>query len=210
MKSYIKEFIEQAHRCGHDKLMLCSSGNLSLRVGNKIILSGTGSWLPTITEDKIAIVDIETGESLNGVKPSMESGFHLGILRQRTDCDVVFHFQSEAATTIACMKNKPTNFNVIAEIPCHIGSNIPQIPYCRPGSKELADAVVDALKENNLVLLTNHGVVLCAQNFEKAYEMASFFELACKIIVNAGGHYTTLTEQDIADLDQYILGKVSK
>ena len=32
---------------------------------------------------------LATGEMLNGVKPSMESVFHLGVLRERPDCDVV-------------------------------------------------------------------------------------------------------------------------
>ena len=54
----------------------------------------------------------------------MESTFHLGILRERPDVNVVLHFQSEYATAISCMKNKPTNFNVTAEIPCHVGSDM--------------------------------------------------------------------------------------
>ena len=46
------------------------------------------------------------------------------------------------------MKNKPTNFNVTAEIPYHVGSEIPVIPYYRPGSPELAKAVVEAMLEH--------------------------------------------------------------
>jgi ribulose-5-phosphate 4-epimerase/fuculose-1-phosphate aldolase len=207
MKEYIKEFIKQAHRYGDDRLMQCSSGNLSLRVGEKVIISSTGSWLPKIKESQIALLDLESGETLNGVKPSMEHGFHLGVLRKRDDCDVVFHFQSPYATAVACLSSKVLNFNVIAEIPCHIGSEIPQIPYFCPGSKELAEAVTEGLRVHNLVLLTNHGVVLCAKNFEKAYEMASFFELACSIIINTRGEYSTLSSEDIHDLNTYILGK---
>ena len=66
----------------------------------------------------------------------MESTFHLGIMRSRPDVNVVLHFQSEYATTVACMKNKPKNFNVTAELPCHTGKDIAIIPYFRPGSPE--------------------------------------------------------------------------
>ena len=62
--------------------------------------------------------------------------------------NVVLHFQSHYATAVACMKNRPTNFNVTAEIPCHVGSEIPVVPYYRPGSKELAQGVIDALKDH--------------------------------------------------------------
>ena len=78
----------------------------------------------------------------------------MGILRERPDVNVVLHFQSEYATAVSCMKNKPANFNVTAEIPCHVGSEIPVIPYYRPGSPELAKAVVEAMLEHNSVLLT--------------------------------------------------------
>ena len=141
----------------HAKLMLCSSGNLSWRIGEEALVSGTGSWVPNLQKEKVSICNIATGTPQNGVKPSMESTFHLGILRERPDVNVVLHFQSEYATAVSCMKNKPSNFNVTAEIPCHVGKEIPIIPYYRPGSPALAKAVVEAMKEHNSVLLTNHG-----------------------------------------------------
>ena len=65
----IKIFLEQAHRYGASKLMLCSSGNLSWRVGNQAYVSGTGSWLENITEDKVSICQIGTGAPDNDVRP---------------------------------------------------------------------------------------------------------------------------------------------
>ena len=41
---HIEQFIEQAHRYGDAKLMLCSSGNLSWRIGEEALISGTGSY----------------------------------------------------------------------------------------------------------------------------------------------------------------------
>lgn len=203
----IEEFIRQAHRVGDANLTLCSSGNISWRVGDEMIVSGTGSWVPEIKKENVAISKIADGTSVNGVKPSMESGFHLGVLRNRPDVNVVLHFQSEYATVVACMKNKPTNFNVTAEIPCHVGSVVPVVPYYRPGSAELAAGVVEALKEHNSVLLASHGVVVCGKDFNEAFERASFFEMACRIIVQSGGNYDVLTPQEIEDLEIYVLGK---
>ena len=203
----IEQFIEQAHRYGDAKLMLCSSGNLSWRIGEEALISGTGSWVPTLGKEKVSICHIANGTPTNGVKPSMESTFHLGILRERPDVNVVLHFQSEYATAVSCMKNKPTNFNVTAEIPCHVGSEIPVIPYYRPGSPELAKAVVEAMLKHNSVLLTNHGQVVCGKDFDQVYERATFFEMACRIIVQSGGDYSVLTPAEIEDLEIYVLGK---
>lgn len=203
----IEYFINQAHRYGKEKLMLCSSGNLSWRIGEEALISGTGSWVPNLTEEKVSICNIVSGASTNGIKPSMESGFHLGVLRNRPDVNVVLHFQSEYATAVSCMKNRPENFNVTAEVPCHVGSDIPVVPYYRPGSSELANGVIDALKNHNSVMLINHGQVVCGKDFDQVFERAMFFEMACRIIIQSGGNYSVLTSKEIEDLEVYVLGK---
>ena len=207
---HIEEFIKQAHRVGDAGLTVCSSGNLSWRLGDEALVSGTGSWVPNLQKEKVSICNIESGTPVNGVKPSMESSFHLGILRSRPDVNVVLHFQSEYATAVACMKNKPTNFNVTAEVPCHVGKEIPVVPYYRPGSPELAAAVVEAMKDHNSILLTNHGQVVCGKDFNQVMERATFFEMACRIIVQSGGDYSVLTPEEIDDLEIYVLGKKTK
>ncbi|MCH5330640.1 MAG: class II aldolase/adducin family protein [Alistipes sp.] len=206
----IEQFIAQAHRYGAARLMLCSSGNLSWRIGDRALVSGTGSWVPALVKEKVSICNIADGTPLNGVKPSMESSFHLGVMRERPDVNVVLHFQSEYATAVACMKNKPANFNVTAEVPVHVGAEIPVIPYLRPGSPELAKAVTEAMRNHNSVLLTNHGQVVCGKDFDQVFERAMFFEMACRIIVQSGGDYSVLTEQEIDDLETYVLGKKTK
>ena len=145
--------------------------------------------------------------SLERGEASMESGFHLGILRERPDVDVVLHFQSPYATAVACMKEIPRNFNVTAEVPCHVGSVIPVIPYFRPGSPELAEQVKAALKDHNSCLLRKHGQVVCGKDFDQAFERAMFFEMACRIIVLSEGRYEVLSQEEIDDLETYILGK---
>ncbi len=198
-------FIEASHLIGKMQLLHCSSGNLSWRVDNEVMISATGSWLPNIQKEKIAILDLESGRSLNNVRPSMEHLFHLGVMRQRKDVNVVLHFQSEYATTISCMKEKPSNFNIISEIPYHIGKNIAIVPYFVPGTPQLANAVVEALKDTNACLLSNHGQVVCGKDFESVMERAVFLEIACRIMVQSGMNYNVLSPTDVATLEQ--LGK---
>ena len=202
-------FVEQARRVGDAGLTLCSSGNLSWRLAaDEALVSSTGSWLPELTADKVTLCRISDGAVLEGRKPSMESTFHLGVMRAREDVNVVLHFQSKYATAVACMKRKPADFNVTAEVPCYLGREIPVLPYFRPGSPELAAAVTEAMRDHDCVLLSNHGQVVCGKDFDDAFQKAMFFEMACGIIVNAGaGNYNTLTAAEIDDLDKYILGK---
>ena len=202
-------FIKAAHHAGNQGLLLCSSGNLSWKIDDDTaFVSGTGSWLSNLTEDNIALCRISDGAFLMGSEPSIESTFHLTVLRNRKDVNVVLHFQSEFATVVSCMKDKPTNFNVTAEIPIHVGREIPVIPYYRPGSPELTKAVTEALSNHDSALMSKHGQVVCGKDLEDAFQKAVFFEMACRIIVQAGkDNYLTLTEEEITDLDKYILGK---
>jgi ribulose-5-phosphate 4-epimerase/fuculose-1-phosphate aldolase len=56
-----------------------------------------------------------------------------------------------------------------------------------------ADAVTDAMRTHDLVTIANHGQVITADNFAHAIQGASFFELACEIIVRGGEELTPLS-----------------
>ena len=87
-------FVTEAKRAADAGLMLCSSGNLSWRIGDDLALvSGTGSWLPTLAVTNVSGCQISKGERLEGPKPSKASSFHLGVVRTSTEVKVVLHFQ---------------------------------------------------------------------------------------------------------------------
>jgi len=208
--AHYEQFIKEAHRVGEYKLTVCSSGNLSWRIGNRVMISGTSSWVPQLVREKIAVLDLNMGNSLNGIKSSMETGFHLGVLRNRPEMNVVLHVQSPYATTIACMPVRPESYNVIAEAAAYPGSEIAEVPYLRPGSPELATAVIKALTDHDAAILLNHGQVFVGKDFDDALQKAVFFELACSIIVRSGFNTNAMTEDQIQDLYHYIKGKEIK
>lgn len=209
--SQIEEFVRQARRVGDAGLTICSSGNLSWRLPDgEVLLSGTGSWVPELTADRVSVCRLDNGEILNGVKPSMESVFHMGVMRERPDVNVVLHFQSPYATAVACMERRPDNFNFTAEMALHVGEEIPMIPYFRPGSPQLAEHVVEAMRTHNSVMLLKHGQVVCGKDFDQAFERAMFFEMGCRIAVLNGPNVNPLTRAEIDDLESYFLGKEGK
>ncbi len=203
-------FVNQAHRIGELGLLICSSGNLSWRIGDEVLISGTGSWVPTLRAEQVSVCHVHTGEVLNGVRPSMESVFHLGVMREREDVGVVLHFQSPYATQIACSEKRPQSYNVTAEIPLHVGRVIPEIPFYRPGSKELAEAVVETLKTRNSAMMLQHGQVVCGKDFDDTIQRAMFFEMACRICVQADMSPKTFSEEEVDNLEQFFLGRITR
>jgi ribulose-5-phosphate 4-epimerase/fuculose-1-phosphate aldolase len=201
--SQLRTFMEASHKMGSHQLLLCSSGNLSWRIDNDIMLiSQTGSWLPNLTKDQICISRLTDGMLLNSVRPSMDSGFHFGIMRERKDVKVIMHFQSLYATTLACMPDPPDNFNVINEVPMFIGP-VTMLPYICPGSPELGKKVTDTMKNHDLIVLRNHGQVVVGSSFDDVIQKALFFELACGIIIRSNDAAVRLTAEQISEMSRY-------
>ena len=198
----ISEFISAAHKIGEYELVQCSSGNLSWRLDNEhMLITESGSWLAELTCDEIVPCRISDLSSLNGLKPSVEAGFHGGILTKRNDIDVVLHFQSPYATAMACQGHQSVNQFYIPEIPYHIGP-VGIVPYLRPGSPEFAHAVISVMVDHNLAILRNHGLVTVGGSFKKAIERAVFYELACKVSAIAGKNASPLPKEAVAALRQ--------
>ena len=193
-------FVAAAHQVAEYGLVLCGSGNLSWRVDDGLMLvTATGSWMASISPDGVAVCRIADGASLNGKNPSKEIGFHAAILRERADVNVVLHFQSPYATTVACRQPEMEDFSVIPEVPHYIGP-VATVPYLPPGSRELADAVASAILGHELAILRNHGQVVVGDSLDQVIAKAMCFELACKIILGAAGRVQHLPADAVADL----------
>lgn len=199
-KKRLEVFMKAAHRIAGHGLVVCSSGNLSWRIHkDRMLVTATRSWMADITAQQVALCRISDAESMNGIAPSKEVGFHAGILREREDVNVVLHFQSPCATTIACRKPQMEDFSVIPEIPYYIGP-VGVVPYFNPGTRKLAEAVTMAIRKSNLAILQNHGQVVVGKDFDEVLEKAMYFELACRIILEAGKQTRFLPKKAVADL----------
>jgi ribulose-5-phosphate 4-epimerase/fuculose-1-phosphate aldolase len=184
-KSTITAFVRACHKVAEYGLVSCSSGNLSWRVEpDTALLSTSGAWLAELTQDQVAACDINTGRCSNGKIPTCESVFHLGILKNRPEMNVVLHFQSPYAAAVACGETDGLDFNMTIEVPVYIGTPA-AVPYLPPGSGELAQAVIDTFKEpqTHIAILKNHGLVSVGTDLNDAIQKAVFFEMACRIML---------------------------
>ncbi len=196
----LHEFIQAARRAAARGLLRCSSGNLSCRIDDDhMLVSGTQTWLETITPVQIATCRIDDASPLGNVKPSVEARFHAGILRHRSDARCVLHFQSPAATALACRSAPPGDMNVIIEVPYYIGRP-GWVDFHMPGSKELARAVIDAARDHDVVMMRNHGLVAVGTGYDDVIQRAAFFELACEILLRGGSRTVTIPPADADEL----------
>ena len=186
-KEQLDAFVAAARRVAPYGLVQCSSGNLSWRIDDeRLLVTASRSWMADLTAGQVAVCRLADCEPLNGTKPSTETRFHAGILRERPEMAAVLHFQSPAATALACSRDlEAIDFNVILEVPFYIGP-VAVVPYLPPGSPEIAEAVVAAMKDHKMAILRNHGQVTLGTDPDDAIQRAAFFELACDILLRLG------------------------
>jgi len=194
------EFVNACHRVDRVGLLRYSSGNMSWRLRDDIMLvSATGSWLGELTIDQIAVCRINTGELIGDVKPSVEAGFHRGVLLARPEMNVVLHFQTPYATALCCAPKKPEiNFNLTIEMPFYIGEP-GWVPYACPGTEGLAKSVIEEMKTHDLIMMQNHGLAACGKNFRDVTQKAGFFEMTCEMLAH-NPNATPMPEAGVKEL----------
>jgi L-fuculose-phosphate aldolase len=166
-----------ARRLAGERLVLGTSGNVSLRAGDAVAVSPTGARLAELEAGEVAVVDLD-GRQLEGrLAPTSELGLHLGIHSERGDGAVV-HTHSPFATALSC---------VLDELPAihyemlRFGGAVRVAPYATFGSAELAANVHAALEGRTAALMANHGSVVAAASVESAVELSLLLEWACEV-----------------------------
>lgn len=198
----VEAFVAAARRVAAYGLVRCSSGNLSWRVDDeRLLVTASQGWMADLTPDQVAVCRLADAEPLSACRPSNESRFHAGVLRRREEMRVVLHFQSPAATAIACCEPEAVDYNVILEVPFYIGP-VATVPFLPPGSEELAEAVVAAMADHDMAMLAHHGQVTVGRDLNDAVQRAAFFELACDILLRAGDRVRTLPPEAVAALGE--------
>lgn len=154
------------------------SGNLSMRCGNRIVITRKGSMLGNLTVQDI----IETGLDKNDEKTALASteiGVHRSIYRGTTASAIVHAHPIHA---IALSLIEDLIIPVDAE-GAHFLPKVPVLDAINPiGSKELEKNLPPLLRDFRIVLVRGHGSFAVGQNLEEAYQWTTCLENVCRII----------------------------
>lgn len=166
-----------SRRLADEGLLIGTSGNVSLRVADRVAVTATGAELSRVTPAEVSVVDL-TGHVVAGdLEPTSEIDLHLGVYASH-DALAVVHTHAPAATALSC---------VVDELPCiHyqqllLGGAVRVAPYATFGTPELATSVVEALAGRSAALMANHGAVTTGASLDKAVENALLLEWLCAV-----------------------------
>ncbi|MHA2378117.1 MAG: class II aldolase/adducin family protein [Candidatus Thorarchaeota archaeon] len=178
-----KELLEICKEMVENDLVVGSSGNASLRIGDHVLITPSSVQYMTMTANDIMVLDLEGNVIEGELNPSVESPTHLEIYRRREDAGAVVHSHSIYTTALALL-HMPLP-PVLDEVVPKLGGEIRVTSYAMPGTNELAKNVVEAMDMRSAALIANHGAVCCAKTIRKAMEKAILLERTCKIYLLA-------------------------
>ena len=194
-----KELLQICKEMVENDLVVGSSGNASLRVGDHVLITPSSVQYSTMTAENIMVLELEGNVVEGELNPSVETPTHLEIYRQREDVGAVVHSHSIYTTALALL-HMPLP-PVLDEVVPKLGGEIRVTSYAMPGTKELAKNVVEAMDMRSAVLIANHGAICCAKTIRKAMEKAILLERTCRIYLLAKqiGNPINLPEDVVED-----------
>jgi L-fuculose-phosphate aldolase len=159
-------------------LVSSHGGNMSIRMGDRLIITRRGSMLGCLRESDL----IETGINKNDRNTplaSTELAVHRAIYQQ-TSAQAVVHAHPPYSIALSLLEteivpNCVEGMAVVGKVPV-VGWNVD----IKPGG--LADLIAEALKEYKIVMVHSHGSFATGQLLEEAHKYTTALEESCQVL----------------------------
>lgn len=176
------------------------TGNISVRDGDRVLLTPTGVSLGALEE--LSELSVE-GEHLSGPAPTKEAFLHLAMYRARPSASAVVHVHSTHSVAVSCMAGLDPG-DVLPPLTAYyamrVGS-LPLIPYHAPGDASLGALAEGMARDHHAMLLANHGPVVAGGDLAAAADAVEEIEETARIFLLLRNTATTpLTPAQVAAL----------
>ncbi len=183
-----------------------TSGNVSVREGEKMLITPSAIPYGDITPEMIALMPLlgPYGAWEGPRRPSSEWRFHLDIMKARPEVGAIVHTHAPYATALAMARREiPACHYMIARFG---GGDIRCAPYALFGTADLSAHALAALENRTACLLANHGFIATGPTLDAAMAAAVELEAIAKqyiLSLSIGGPFILTEAQIAAAVDQF-------
>ena len=205
----LEKLREEVWKCNlelpKNDLVKMTSGNVSARdpESNLVVIKPSGVRYEKLSPEAIVVVDMD-GKVIEGeLKPSVDTGTHLYVYRNRSDVFGICHTHSVYATTFAAL-GQPIPACLTAT--AMLGGEIPLGGYVPIGDEAIGKEIVAKIGKSMAIVMQNHGVFTIGNSATRATKMAVEVEEIAKITHMAmlRGKPIELTPEQVAEIaDMY-------
>ncbi|MEV5128645.1 class II aldolase/adducin family protein [Streptomyces decoyicus] len=185
------ELVATARRTVADGLVVGTSGNVSHRIKDLILVTPSGVPYDRLGPGDTTAVDLEGRQIIGALRPTSELPMHLAVYRS-TAATAVVHTHAPYATAVSTLVPElpPVHYMAAA-----LGGPVRVAPYALYGSDELAGNMLDALRDRTGCLLQNHGTLTYGDSLDQALDRTAQLEWMCRVWLTASsvpGHTPSL------------------
>ncbi|KIZ17898.1 class II aldolase/adducin family protein [Streptomyces natalensis] len=193
------ELVDTARRTVADGLVVGTSGNVSCRIKDLILVTPTGVPYDRLGSGDITAVDLEGRQIIGSLRPTSELPMHLAVYRD-TSATAVVHTHAPCATAVSTLVTElpPVHYMTGA-----LGGPVRVARYALYGTDELASHMREALRDRTACLLQNHGTIAYGDGLGQALDRTAQLEWMCRVWLAASslpGHTPSLLSP--AQLDE--------
>lgn len=152
-------------------------GNISVRIGDRILITKSGCALDEINEQSVIEVPLDRTSQLDKIASS-ETVVHRTIY-QNTSARAIIHAHCPFAVTGSLLAETDTIVPIDSEGKLFLR----EIPIVRGGigTVELANGASKELADHNGIIVHSHGTIAIGATLEEAYVITTQLEHSCKI-----------------------------
>ncbi|WP_399137485.1 class II aldolase/adducin family protein [Streptomyces sp. NBUA17] len=201
------ELVATARRTVADGLVVGTSGNVSVRVGDTVLVTPSGVPYDRLTPDDATGVDLAGRQVLGTLVPTSELPMHLAVYNADPAARAVVHTHAVHATAVSLLVPElpPVHYMTAA-----LGGPVRVAPYAAYGTGELARGMLDALAGRTGCLLRNHGTITYGTSLDQAYDRTAQLEWMCRLWLTAasvpGRAPSLLTDAQLAEVSERLRG----
>ncbi|MFJ9625582.1 class II aldolase/adducin family protein [Streptomyces sp. NPDC101181] len=189
-----RDVVSTARRSAAEGLVVGTSGNVSARVGDLVLVTPSGVPYDRLGPGDTVGVGLDGRQVVGDLRPTSELPLHLAVYRA-TDAAAVVHTHAVHATAVSTLLPEVPLVHYAAAL---LGGPVRTAAYARYGTPELADAMLAALRDRTGCLLANHGTVTYGDTLDQAYERTAQLEWLCRLWLTAAsvpGHAPALLSE---------------
>ncbi|MFH9067007.1 class II aldolase/adducin family protein [Streptomyces coeruleorubidus] len=176
-----EELVTTARRTVSDGLVVGTSGNVSVRVGDTVLVTPSGVPYDRLKPDDVTGVGLDGRQVLGTLVPTSELPMHLAVYRT-TGARAVVHTHAVHATAVSTLVSELPLIHYMAAV---LGGPVRVAPYATYGTDELAENMLRALADRSGCLLQNHGTVTHGTTLDQAYDRTAQLEWMCRLWLTA-------------------------
>lgn len=201
------ELVAAARRTVADGLVVGTSGNVSVRVGDTVLVTPSGVPYDRLAPGDVTGVGLDGRQVLGTLVPTSELPLHLAVYRADDTARAVVHTHAVHATAVSLLVDElpPVHYMTAA-----LGGPVRVAPYAAYGTGELARAMLGALGGRTGCLLRNHGTVTYGTSLDQAYDRTAQLEWMCRLWLTAssvpGRTPSLLTSGQLAEAAERLRG----